>query len=873
MMRAWIAVALLAGSWLFGLDYYHPAAWTSWLLIVLLASVLLGGLLGRMPPRREMAAALAMLLPVVWFLPWPYRAAPLLVAAGLAVELSPLLPRWPRWLSRGALVAGMVLLAQSVALWAYTVHTARTHELPWPAPLMIGQMAALSGADVAVDGSNVALHIRGQVHRLGATWELFLDPATLGFFAGGAVILALAAWANAGPGSRWPRWVRSMRTLALLVAAWLPVRVAVLMALYLHRVLRTEQVPPTVMDQFFSPWVLLLALAGPVALAIHFIRWPENAGPDAAQEEPAPPAPRSLWRLAAALGLVSLGVGLATAALERDPAGRPAAGRVMFVERHSLWEPTTKPYDTTRYGELASYNYGAIYEYCSQYFDVSQLLESDPIDDATLAQCDVLVIKIPTARYVPKEVEAIGRFVAAGGGLLLVGDHTNVFRSSTYLNDVARQFGFTFRNDLLFRSGSPYEQLYRRPLVPHPVVQRLPPMNFAVSCSIDPGTSSGQAVIRSTGLWSLPSAYHSSNYHPFAEYRPRMRYGAFIQVWATRHRSGRVLAFTDSTIFSNFCTFQPGKAELMLGMLQWLNHRNLLAGRFLPMCLTALELLLALVVGAAGLWIARPSRPGWIALVAAGLLGWTLGSLAVVAAQRWQVPPPELLRPMTRVVIDRTTSEVPLADGAFNESETGFGMLEQWISRLDCYTVRQSGPAAFSGDALVVICPTRSVSHDFRQALVDYVADGGKLLVVDSPEYADSTANSLLWPFGLAVNHANSGKPGKLTMVGGGPAIALNAACEVTGGEPFARLGTMPVAATTRHGKGMAMAVGFGSLLNDTQMGESWMEEPTPDILARYNLLYAILRTLLADGPDREPGQDPSPDPPPAQAAQDAVPK
>ena len=53
-----------------------------------------------------------------------------------------------------------------------------------------------------------------------------------------------------------------------------------------------------------------------------------------------------------------------------------------------------------------------------------------------------------------------------------------------------------------------------------------------------------------------------------------MRYGAFIQSWAARHGQGRVLAFTDSTVFSNFCVGQPGKAEVMLGMIEWLNHAD-----------------------------------------------------------------------------------------------------------------------------------------------------------------------------------------------------------------------------------------------------------------------------------------------------------
>ena len=123
------------------------------------------------------------------------------------------------------------------------------------------------------------------------------------------------------------------------------------------------------------------------------------------------------------------------------------------VERHSSWEPTTEPYRTKVYGEAGSYNYAAIYEYCSQFYDMSQLLQDKPIDDAALEQCDILIIKTPTSRYAPEEVEAVVRFVQQGGSLLMIGDHTNVFNMNTYLNDIARHFGFTFRNDLLFRIG------------------------------------------------------------------------------------------------------------------------------------------------------------------------------------------------------------------------------------------------------------------------------------------------------------------------------------------------------------------------------------------------------------------------------------
>ena len=42
MIRLWIGTALLAGSWLLGLDYFYPASPWAWLAVVVAAVVLLG---------------------------------------------------------------------------------------------------------------------------------------------------------------------------------------------------------------------------------------------------------------------------------------------------------------------------------------------------------------------------------------------------------------------------------------------------------------------------------------------------------------------------------------------------------------------------------------------------------------------------------------------------------------------------------------------------------------------------------------------------------------------------------------------------------------------------------------------------------------
>ncbi len=870
MIRAWIAVALLAGSWMFGLDYFYQANPWIWAALVISGSALLSGSFKQLPAGRESAIALVLLIPALIFVPWPVKIMPLLIVLGLTLHLLPL-PRpnslptagtvpgegTINWLAQGAISAGVIMAAQSLALAFYTAQTALSHDLPWPLPDLFAGMANLLSIDAVADGSKIAMHSMRQVHRLGATWELLLDPATFCFFIGGLVLMALAAWQKLPEGRRWPAWIRALRIFSLIIIAWLPVRVGLLIAIYMYRVLRAEPDRALyVMNHFFAPWSLLILLAVPVVLVCRFLSvksvvpYSEHTENNTNLKRPHPNrlrAPTKGWSgegtiSLAPIILIALAAALFTAAVKWNPVGKRLAGRVKVVERHSTWEPTTRPYDTTWYGEISGYNYAAIYDYLGQYYEMSRILESDKIDDRTLSQCDVLVVKIPSTRYSRDEVNAVVRFVEGGGGLLLIGDHTNFMRSSTIMNDMTRPMGFIFRDDLLFSNEtSAYDQHFDPPWAPHPSLQYMPPMEFAVSCSIDPGSSHGRSVITSTGLWSMPPEYHHENYHPIAQYCADMRYGAFVQIWAAWHGQGRAIAYTDSTIFSNFAAFQPGHAEILLGMIEWLNHANPLIDP------RPWLILLGIAPLCAGIILGQRRSVAWLVLLSAGICCWALAAESVAALHSWSMPMPKIIKPMTRVVIDRTVSDALLSKGAYTQGDgIGYGMLEQLIGRLGYYMIRQDGKDSFSGDALVVICPDRPVEASFREELERYVAGGGRLLVFDSPENANSTANSLLWPFGLSIQRKQPWT-GTLTMADNWPGINIVLANEIVGGRAVGKLGERPVAAVVQHGKGTVMAVGFTSLFIDKNMGdaEMWTVEPDAAMRLRYDVLYSLVRLLV----------------------------
>ena len=860
MKRAWAGVALLSATWLFGLSYYHAANWPAWGLLLAAGVLVLIGVPVPVPGRKASIAAVLMLVPVIYLAPWPYRAGGLLLMAGLGLQALPTPRRWPGRVGSGATVAGVVLVAQALGMLVYTDWTAHSHDLPRPAAHVLGAFASWSGIGAASDGSEIALHSMRQVHRLAPTWELLLDPPTLCFIIGGMALLVMAGWARLPREARTGRLVLPVGGLLISVLVWLPFRAALLMGLYMHRVLRTEYNEElNVMNQFWNVWLLNGLLVVPVLMAWRFARLPvvEATG--------APPAKG--WRQVAAAALAFAAVAALTAGVCWDPVGERKPGRVVVDEARSDWEPTEKPYDTEFYGHMSGYNYACIYDYASRFYEMSRFEKPKegqvlkPIDDSALADCDVLILKVPTKPYTADEVNAILRFVERGGGVMLIGEHTDVFGTGRNLNLIARRLGFAFRYDCLFGVDSFFDQVFTPGLVPHPIVQHVPPMYFATSCSIDPGTSSGRAPILETGLKSLPADYHASNFYPQAEDRAHMRYGAFGQLWSVRHGKGRVVAFTDSTIFSNFSTFEPGKAELMLGMIEWLNHTNGAADpRPYLMTLGAALLLV-------GLWLAKPWDATWAPLLAAGLLGWLVGAVGVRAAHAAAMPAPTPVRDFVKVLVDRTVSDVKLSKGGFiGGKEEGFGIFDRWILRLGYFTVRAGGPEAIKPDVdlVVVLHPRLGVGDAFRERMVRYVEAGGRLLVLDSPSNAGSTANSLIHPFGIEVMRRTN-YSGTAIMPEGWPAIPIKNACAIKGGEPLAMLGANAAAASTRYGKGTVTVIGFGTRFNDDQMGVTGDVVPDAKLRKVFDVQFSLLRAIAEDRiPTVKTGPRPSRNGPPA---------
>jgi len=140
----------------------------------------------------------------------------------------------------------------SMGLLALLAMIVRFPRMCAPAENVLSFLAGLLGADAAIVANNLAISAGGRVHTIGATWGLLLDPATVCFLAGAAVMLALRAWDAVG--ARRGLWqnLGLLIRLTAAIALWLPLRAAVMIAIYAHRAMRAGAAADLT-DQLLSP--------------------------------------------------------------------------------------------------------------------------------------------------------------------------------------------------------------------------------------------------------------------------------------------------------------------------------------------------------------------------------------------------------------------------------------------------------------------------------------------------------------------------------------------------------------------------------------------------------------------------------------------
>jgi hypothetical protein len=828
----WAGLLCLSFVWLFALNIYTTENDVWWVVLLVAGCLCNTAALRRKTLFKNTDYACCFLfVPLVvsiFILPFPYNLGVILVSAGLVLAL---LCRGLSILSApaaGLILSGVTLIIQSPLGYLYTLCTSYSRNIFW-LDGVLNRLFAFFHLRVSYSQHLFYIQTIKDLYAFPTTWDRLGWFPLLAFWAGSLPIIYLFS----------QRKNRDMLKLFACGAAYSIARYVfmVLLFLYLMTFVPYKEEVNRV-DIFWDARVMLLSFLPFIWLLCRMV--PLKLQEAACVHEAVPFS--SAVRKSLVYGSLALFF-LGAAYGFQDP-GKEKAGRVLLDEKHSGWEKSTRKMDTEWYGNESGYNFYWMAEFINHHFPLQR--NFDEITPELLSGFDILILKNATAPFSPAEVDAVRNFVLNGGGLYILSEHTNVFGNSTYLNPVAKEFGFCFRYDVLFDIERKFEQLYYPPrLNPHPVVQHLPYFCFKVSCSIQPLSLRCEPVILSTGIKSQDIYYPSGNFYPPVKDESQMPFGAFLQMAGIKAGKGRVLGFTDSTTYSNFEAFIAGKPELLLSSLAWLNRENRWNGlNYLFLALAVLCCALALRNGT------KERREGsfylWLAVLAVFSLSCAL--LACQSLSRRANPLPQPKTPYMKVVFEQEHGdyELPL-QGFTKEMQKSFEVFYLWVLRIGYYPFTGRTLQADLSDAgiLVIINPRKQFDTEENSRIKEYLEKGGKLLVMDTPDNGGSTADELLASFGMKINREKSATVPSLYAPSGMGTAPPNRASVIEGGEPLLRSAEGdPILSMVKVGNGSVAALTFSRLFTNPPMGGSYRVVPNQQQRAIYELEFNLLKGL-----------------------------
>ena len=818
MSLIWFGIVLLSGSWLFLTSVITPANNLNGLLFIL------AGCFCNIISVRKMHIGQIdnkyyfICLPIMicsLFIPFPYNIGFLFILIGiLAIALRDYLKLFSG-IGIGFVVSGFILIIQTAVLPLFFKFSIVYRHLDFLTPFIFLLLKIL-GLKCTWHQNSFFIQSVEEVFKFTPLVENLAVNLSLNLFLGTLIIVLLFVRHHRC------KWIVFVITTSIV---YLLIRFVGIIILYLDF---------QFIDVFWNPWVCILSF---VPLIFIFVKYVPLVNEDLINFHRTTLLVTTKECFTIAGTIVSIFLLISSWGFH-DP-GMMKKGRIVIDERHSNWEWTTQEYDTRWFGEKSGYNYYCLWNYLNYYYNVERNFE--PLTFQLLDNFDVLIIKTPTSAFSDEEITHIQEFVKKGGGLFLIGDHTNVFGTSTHINLVAKHFGLRFNYDATYDLSNGGLSVYMPPsLFPHPIVQNINTFLFGTSCSLEVPWQTEDVII-GYGLKSLEHDYSKRNFFPEKDYAS-MSFGLFNQLAAIKYGKGRVVAFTDSTVFSNFWMFVPGKPELLLGSVNWLNRQNYIPYNINHILFIAGFFILALII-----LLSLKNGIGFHLVLFSCFLTFPIVSFffQFLNTKIYSAPHPHTKYIQICFEMEHSDFFLPITE-LVSKSERNYHTFYVWIQRLKYVPMAlpKLQQSLKEGDVVVIINPINHFTAKDKKQIIDYITHGGKILLLDSSLNKNSSANEILQEFDMNIDYmplANS-----VFSDNSGQKISNSQyAVTIKGGTPLLLTDDgKPILSTVKKGKGIFTVMTDSLLFSEIGLGTT-STIPTPEQKKLYEFEFWLLNKLV----------------------------
>lgn len=432
----------------------------------------------------------------------------------------------------------------------------------------------------------------------------------------------------------------------------------------------------------------------------------------------------------------------------------PARCDLVFVERGVV--SFTKP-DYTRFGDSAGGMFGMLPEYARLFGAKTTVVKDIP---ASLDPSQTLVLTNLDQDIGEESRKRLWDFVAKGGRLWVLGDHTFIKNGRNHLNELLAPCHISFNNDSAqffpqgwfnsyrFPQGTPFSTL-------RDDAENRP--GILVGASLELGVPAQPLVLGRFGYsdWGLDKEEGDRGYLGDFKYQTSERLGDLVLVAGERYGKGRVLVFGDtSSFFNNNLT---RSFEILRASLGWLGESNGWSYSTTGLGRGLAAMLLAGLLGMAFVWRARP-------VAAAPLCAMALTSLAIHGNGGL----PDYDEAFARehlAIIDFSHHPNASKHSAMDEGLHGVGINLLRHGKLPV-VLNEWNPEILEKARYVILnAPRRPVTGGERRELMRFMERGGRVIL--GCGYLDAGGSKeLLEPLGCRIGGTPLGRFFDLTAFG-----------------------------------------------------------------------------------------------------------
>ena len=229
-------------------------------------------------------------------------------------------------------------------------------------------------------------------------------------------------------------------------------------------------------------------------------------------------------------------------------------------------------------------------------------LSLDTLEEISGNRKAVLVIKCLTSPYNQSEIDAILNFTAKGNGLILIGEHTDIYGMCTFLNPISEQMGYRF-----LPTG--VQDIYTDTRGSITQKGELPPLmaRYMTGDQVWETSASMEKFKNARPLFEVitrPSYFAHYRNETSAFFLTReftegiklnSQFSRHLVLAGTDYGDGRVVLFTDSTDFNNGIVGFGNHAPLFMAMVEYVSQEEKYSKAFVPLLLLIVALIVVII--------------------------------------------------------------------------------------------------------------------------------------------------------------------------------------------------------------------------------------------------------------------------------------